>query len=331
MAGVAEAAGSGNEFASVLTAATDTISQNQTLTFTRYVRVVLPLDGYVFWAKSGLLSASALLNAAAFNTAAFNQPQTAAQAAETVQVKGSLHYTTDNQQDETEGFATDHVVFTSEVDIDELNTINPATLFIAEIDGIRFSFSRRAMFYRQSGLYHYQGDAVYPTMETQLLDTLVGFDSRNVVVSNSLPVWLSLNRFMPMFPSFLVPDNVAPPYCAVHIQPDGTRALQSAPYIDAGTGSHYQLAADRVRLTIYGLRNFNALDFLDYVLDYSANTDAIGIMNMPIPRDEKRTQAELNTLAMKKTIEFEVSYLQARVREIGLQHINSAFLNLLPE
>jgi hypothetical protein len=212
------------------------------------------------------------------------------------------------------------VVFTSTKDIEELTDLDPSCIYIGQVDQIRFAFSSRAMLYRQSGLFHYRGDAIYPEMATQVIDKVSSLDTRNVIVSNSLPIWLAMGLPLSVFPSFAVDDNITPPWAAVHIPEEGTTALQAAPYID-DDGSHWQLARDRVRLTVYGLRNYQAQDLVDQVLTYSVNTDLLGIMNMPIVRDAKRTQPELGILAQKKTVEFEVSYYQNRVRDVALQYI----------
>ena len=54
-----------------------------------------------------------------------------------------------------------------------------------------------------------------------------------MIVSNSLPAWLSLNNYNPfygfgnaiqLYPSFLVPQNLPPPFGAVHVVPELTRA-----------------------------------------------------------------------------------------------------------
>ncbi len=42
------------------------LSEMGEITFNRYVRVVLPSDGYVFWVKASLLSAGALIGGPAF-------------------------------------------------------------------------------------------------------------------------------------------------------------------------------------------------------------------------------------------------------------------------
>jgi hypothetical protein len=59
------------------------------------------------------------------------------------------------------------------------------------------------------------------------------------------------------------------------------------------------------------------------VNQFSVDTDALGIMSMPIMRDEKRGQMELQAIAMKKTIEFDVSYYQTRINDIARQLVES--------
>ena len=330
MTNVNEAPDSLRNFAAGLAAGVDTISENQVVTFTRYERLILPLDGFAYWVRADLIAPSARIGGSAFGSFRPGQAAQVALPAPTIQVKGSLHYTSENQQSEDEGFAVNRVIFTSEYEIEQLNIAGPTVIYIGEFDGLKFAFSRRGL-YRQSGLFHYQGDALYPALATQLIDKLDGFDTTNVVVSNSLPIWLTLNKFFPMYPSFLVPDNIDPPWCSVHIGPDATTAIQPIPRIDAGDGSHYQLCQDRVNLTIYGSRNFNVLSFMDYINEFSLNTDAFGLMNAPVVRDGKRTQSELTILAMQKVIDFEISYYQSAVRDIALQDIKSVFITFDPE
>jgi hypothetical protein len=334
MAQVDEAVGQASPLNADLKAGLENISQNQTVTFTKYVRLVLPLDGYVFWVKADLLSQSALFNAGAFNTAEFNEGQSIVTPAATETVKGSLHYASDTRQDEAEEYTINRVVFTAEQPIKAFNEIGQNVLFIGTFQGIKFAFSRRESFYQQAGLHHYVGDAVYSTLDSQLVDSIDGFDTRNVIVSNSLPIWLSMNGYVQqpwdafgnpvtLYPSFLVPLNLPPPYGAVHIQPDSTRALAAAPTFSP-TFSHTQLVTEKVRVTLYGLRNFNALDFVDFVSQFSVNTDLLGVMNQPVVHDEKKTQTELLAIAMKKTVEFEINYLQHRVNDVARQLILQA-------
>jgi hypothetical protein len=331
-----------------------TLSQNQKVTFRKYVRLVLPLDGFVFWVNASLVSQQALYNATLFNTTAYNATEGAAPTGELeVTVEGSLHHNATNQQLEQESFSINRVVFTTLNEIQDLNAVTSNVIYIGEFDfqaepewltenpsarRIRFAFSNQGYFYKAAGLFHYQGDAIYPVMETQIIDSLAGFDGRSLVVSNSLPAWLSLGgnppvwatprTLFPLFPSYAVPDNLLPPYASVHIDPDQTQAIGSAPVIGQDS-SHTQLAQDTVRITLYGLRNDDALDFMDAVNDFSVNAGLIGIMNVPTIRDQKRTQVELGILAIEKTAEFQVSYYQSRVNQYARQIIKEAVPSIL--
>lgn len=334
MATAAEAALSKTPLGSDLAAGLESLDLNQVITFTRYQRLVLPLDGYVFFVKAALLGPSALINAALPNRSAPNQAPAAVTPVRTFDAKGSMHYATDTRQEAAETYGANRMIFTSEEEINDLNEIDPGTLWIGEFDGTRFAFSSRGSFYKQADLYHYTGFAIYADMATQIIDSPAGFDSRNVIVSNSLPAWLALNGYNPgygfgnpsliLYPSFLVPNNLPPPYGAVDIPPELTRALASAPRLDSRTSTHSQLCSDTVRITLWGTRNFSALDFVDCVNQYSRDFGVIGLMNMPVIRDEKRTQSELGTIAQKKSVEFEVSYVQARINDIAQQIIRSA-------
>lgn len=344
MATVDEALLSGRSpLASDLAEGVNAISSEQVVRFTKYVRLVLPLDGFVFWVRADLLSPSALANAFVANPfyldgagapvgVPLNSAPRLITPAAFVDAKGSLHYATDTRQEEASTYAQNRVVFTSLDEVQDLNEIGPNVLFIGTIDGVRFAFSTRGSFYRQAKLYHYVGNAVYSELDTQLVDKLDGFNSRDVVVSNSLPLWLALNGYVPfygfacpitLYPSFLVPNNLAPPYGSVHIAPESTRSLAGAPFLTSSS-THSQLCAETVKVTMFGARNFTALDFLDCVMQRSRDYEDFGIMNMPAVRDEKRTQAELNAIAQKKSVVFEISYYQQRVNDVARQMILSA-------
>jgi hypothetical protein len=322
MPSVSETTGAKGQLAAGLADGVETISENQTVHFVKYLKLVLPIDGYVFWLRSDLVGPSAAFNAASFNSTFFNQPYRPLHSQASFDASGSMHYSTDTFQNEDDSPSINHMIFTSLEPLDDLNDVSPQVMYIGEFDGLKFVFSSRAKFYKQADLYHYRGDAIYPTMLPQIIDDPASLDTRNVIVSNSLPIWLQLNQIMPMYPSFLVPDNLAPPYGVVHIMPEGSRALQAAPFMDK-LGSHYQLVVDKVRITIYGLRNFNAMDWVDYVNQHTLDSDDMGIMNMPTIRDEHRNQNELNVIAQKKSIEYEVNYYQTRARTIARKFILS--------
>lgn len=289
------------------------VSLDQEVIFTQYTRYVLPLDGTVFWLKTQMMN-----------------------------VRGSMHITINKQQNVDETVAINRVYFTTGAAIARFNDIGPNIIWVGRYHDTLFAFTQSDAHFKQSGFFHYAGNALYPAFANMLVDTGDQLPVDTLVVSNSLPAWLSLvtydrvwlnppNPHITLYPSYLVPDNLRPPYGVVDIPPADTRALSSVPALGPvrpignavlgqprGTtldSSHWQFAADRVKVTLYGTTNQQALDFYDLVMRYSMDQDIIGIMNTPIMRDEKRTQAELGILAMKKSIEFEVSYYQNRVNE----------------
>jgi len=326
MASAVEAATAKPQLGSGLAQGVETLSNNEQVTFTLYVKLVLPLDGYVFWVNASLLTDSALFNASQYNKLLYNNYPEGVPARQLV-ASGSFHFSSDVQMLEDRQTVFNHTTFTSLVEIADFNLINPQFQYIATYQGMRFAFNTRANFYKQADLYHYRGDALYSVMNTQVIDTMTGFDTQSVIVSNSLPIWLSLNQFFPMYPSYLVDQNIVPAYAAVDINPSLTTALQDFPLLDPDSNP-FQLVKDTVKITMYGIRNHEALNFVQYILDYSRNTDNIGLMNMPVMQDEKMTQSELGIMAQKKTITFEVSYYQTTVNDIARKLIEHAFINL---
>lgn len=213
-------------------------------------------------------------------------------------------------------------------------------LYIGEYGGLRFAFNSRGRYYKQADLHHYVGTAVLPALESQIVDDVAGFDTESEIVSNSLPLWLGMNTYIPPYPgfvcpiplysSYLVPANIPPPYGVVHISPDTTKAVLGTAYLDQTLG-HWQLATEVVRVTLYGARNAEVMDFLDFINQYSYDWNYVGLRNPPIVRDEKRTQSEMTVLAMKKTIEFEISYQQHAARNLARQLIERALVTYLPQ
>jgi hypothetical protein len=151
---------------------------------------------------------------------------------------------------------------------------------------------------------------------------------------------LSLNLFypifpypssqgFPLFPSDLVPNNIRPPYGSVDIPPEKTTALQMVPRLNRYS-DHWQVAQDTVKITFYGLNNNLALGFQDYVNWNMLNVDKVGLMNLPIMQDEKKTQEELSVIAQKKSITYKVSYNQHAMFEIARQLITQTFVDYHP-
>src|SRR5271166_4651441 len=246
----------------VLKQGLETIAADQTIDFVRYVKLVLPLDGYVFWVRGDLTSPSAVFNRMGFGSGAlFNQPRTCETPAQVISIKGSLHRATEKKQDESRNFGLTRVIFTSEdpVHADFLN-VSPHCIYIGSYRDLRFSFSNTKNIYQQAGIWHYYGDVIYPYMESQIIDKISGFNARQLIVSNSLPAWLALNNYepfygfgntVPLYPSSLVESNIVPPFGAVHIVPGTTEGLQSTPHLSLNS-SHYQQSRER-DVTLYGL------------------------------------------------------------------------------
>lgn len=303
------------ELNGALVAGIDDISQYRQVAFYTYSKAVLPADGFVFWLRTGAFTAS-----------------------------GMLHHAADRTQDEADTSTVDSVVFTTKEPIVALNQQNSDTLIVGLVEGVRYAFVRHALYAEQAAIWHYQGNSITADLGTQLIDDPSQFDNTQLIVSNSLPAWLQIVSYTPiwlvppnpgitLYPSYLVPDNLTPPYGVVHIDPDGIRALQAVPLLLpinlGGTPPvigtrHTQLSAERVRVTLYGANNNMAQDFLDTVLRYSLDTDVIGLMNMPIVRDGKSTWPEGMIIAQQKFIDFEVSYIQTRTIAVAQQMILSA-------
>lgn len=288
------------------------LSLDQVVTFTEYVRHVLPLDGFLFWLKT-----------------------------QSTQIRGSLHYVATKRQSEDETAGINQVVFTTATEIQNFNEIGPLRLLVGEIDGIRFAFSQQQNFYASAGLFHYVGEALNPALATQLIDVGMEPSDDTLIVSNSLPAWLTLRNYNPiwlqpanpgitLYPSFAIPANLTPPYGSVHIEPSKTFAIQAFPAF-TNRMRHWQLASDMVRITLYGLTNNDALDFQDLIVNYSQDTDDFGIQNMPIVQDDKRTQSEFGILAMKKTIDVQVSYYQNRMNDLARKLILHANFTIYPQ
>lgn len=337
MANVFETSGAKPQLASGLAEGVNTLSGNEQITFTLYVKLVLPLDGYVFWVNAALLTDTAIYNAAQYDRLLYDN-YNGAVPARSITAQGSFHLAQELHQLDDRTTVYNHITFTSLQPIQDFNLINPQLIYVATYQNVQFAFSRKDNYYKQADLYHYRGDALYSIMDTQLIDSMTDFDTTSVIVSNSLPIWLSLNQYFPMYPSYLVEQNLPPPYASVEIIPSNTEALGQFPIVNnvlinggatpSTQSTINQLATDTVKISIYGIRNNEALNFANYVFQYSMNTDNIGIQNMPIMQDEKVTQPEFGIIAMKKTITFKVSYYQNTVNNVAQQLIKKAFISV---
>ncbi|EAW6600879.1 hypothetical protein FGH97_24420 [Salmonella enterica] len=299
------------ELNATLTQGLDDLSRFQVVTFTKYIRKVLPLDGFVFWVKASVLSSA---------------PDSEL---DTVNVKGYLHLTTESIQDDEQLYDRNVVTFTAQADIDPFNDIGSDVLYIGEFFGIQFSFSRRTGLNEPANLYHYSGEAIFPYMRSQIINSADDIDLADVVVSNSLPIWLSLSQFMPMYPAMLSVQNLVPPYATVKC---GEPSPVAGAFCLDEKQNQYQLVSEDVTITVTGLRNAAVEDFLRYVQDYTLSDKAeMGVMNIPVIQDERITQNELNIIAMRKKVKFKVNYYQQRMRNVARRLITSAIPSIYVE
>ena len=94
MASVEETIGAKTQLGSGLADGLNTISANETVTFSLYVKLILPLDGYVYWVIASLLTDTAIYNAAQYNFSEFNNQGGPALPPKQLVVKGSFHFHT---------------------------------------------------------------------------------------------------------------------------------------------------------------------------------------------------------------------------------------------
>lgn len=331
MSAVDEILGAKTPMGADLDQGTRALALDQDIEFTLYVRVVLPLDGYVFWVRSDLVAQGTVKPLLTAEQQAYVEEHQSIDG-RVFAVKGSLHYSADVLQEEGELWTRDAVVFTALEEVEDLNEIAPGLMWIGTFGGLRFGFSSLSTRYQQAGLWHYHGIAIYPDAYPQIIDRIQDF-ATDLIVSNSLPAWLAMAGYAPpwafwrapppIYPSMTSPLNARPPFVTVHVLPESTVALASAPTIDRQTSSHTQLCTDTVRLTLWGMTNAAALDFVDMTYRYSLDTARFGVMNIPSVKDEKRGQVELGLVTMKKTVEFQVSYLQQTMRSVAQQVIKT--------
>lgn len=314
MSSVADALLGKGPLASALGQAVETISDDETLTFTLYNRAVLPLDGLVFWIASTT----------------------------TQTVEGSFHYAINTEQDEASSQAITEVLFATETQLDNLLTASPMTKWIAIVDGLHVAFTRAKNFYDEAGLYHYVARALLPTEASQVIDSPTSLNPSLLIASNSLPAFLLLNTYTPpyycpyipanlptLYPSFLVPANLQPPYAVVHVE--RSEAQAPVPWQDANSNP-YQLATDDVRITMYGLSNNQAALLRDAIVAFSRDQQVIGIQgDIGAIRDERQPQSDFLIVAQKKTMMLRVSYLQTAVVNFARQVFKQIQTTYTPE
>jgi len=239
-----------------------------------------------------------------------------------------LHVSQSISQEEDSTYTAQTILFTTKDEVTHFARIDPTQMYITTIpNGSQIAFGSQQNHYQLAGLWHYHGKAIYSTLFGQIVN-----DPRDIfpsleIVSNSLPFWLQMNTAsVPVFPSYLSPLNAIPPYVTAEIY--STSALGQTP-LYTGNQSQSQLVTDQIRFTMYGLNNNAALDFQTMILNTSLDGD-YGIMNMPVPVDEKKPQMEFQVIAQKKTMELQVNYYQNRARQIAQKIIERAFITWIP-
>ena len=322
-----------------LRAGIESISGKQQVTFVLYVRLVLPLDGFVFWVRSDLLSQEALLNSVGYDDTLLGQPAAIVTPAPVIVATGSLHYSSDKIQEANEVYSNNRVIFTSENPIhQDFNVISSEQMYIGTIDGIMFGFSSRGNYFRRAGINHYQGESIYPYMLSQIINELSDLSTDHAIVSNSLPFWLALNNYIPfygfgntipLYPSHLIQSNLRPPFGSVNVVPGSSKAIAAVPTLGPRY-EHDQLVQETVQVVLYGANNDLGATFIDCVIQRSRDYDQFGLVNCPVLQDEHCTQNELSIIAQKKSVEFEISYWQHSSRNLARQIIGQAIPTITP-
>ena len=308
----------------ILQSGYELLSNQQEIVFTKYVRLVLPVDGFIFWVKKSLINLSnGTVNNFMLNSMDVNGSQSINDPSLEFSIKGSLHYTTDNTQENTQTYGKNNIIFTTSTDIDDFNDIGENTLFIGTFKDVQFAFNSRGGWYEQAGLYHYTGESINPIMRSQLINELNFFDDSKIV-NDSLPIFMALNKYCPVYPAFRGLQNARPPYISIDVIE--TVALQQLPTEDLNS-NRSQWCKDTVKLTLFGLNNNASLDYLWYVINAGLNNVDFGISNAPSFKKIDIPQSELNVTANAKELMIEINYYQERALNIAMQLITSAFIN----
>jgi hypothetical protein len=254
-----------------------------------------------------------------------------------VEVQGSFHYSSTINQDEDATVDSNNVIFTSLSEIQAFNQIGPDYLYICHYRDLTFAFSSRGRLYEQSDLYHYAGSALRSRHQTQIIDDPNQFNP-TLVVSNSLPIWLNMPNYVPPYPgfvcpiplysSYLVDDNISPPFGSIHIEDTETIEMGSAfgPRLQQS-----QLCREKVKVHLYGADNLMASNFVAFVEQYSLDWMKLGLSDSPAIKDIKLTQPEFKILAQRKLIIFEINYRQNVVRDEARQFILHAKVQFIPQ
>jgi len=244
-----------------------------------------------------------------------------------VLVQGSFHYDSTVNQEEDALYDSNTVIFTALQEVQAFNMISYNYLYIGHYNNLTFAFSHRGRLYEQADLYHYRGQSLRSRSLTQIVDDPSQFNP-TLVVSNSLPIWLNMPNYVPpypgftcpipLYPSYLVADNLPPPFGSVHIENTETIEMGSAfgPRLQQS-----QLVKERVKIHLYGCDNLMASDFVAFVEQYSLDWMKLGLSDSPAIQDVKQPSPEFEILSQRKLVTFEINYRQWAVRDEARQFI----------
>lgn len=273
------------------------LSGQQSISFTRYARTIIPADGFVYWMNTG----------------------------SSFMAKGSFHYSTDNEQNDTQTVGKNSVVFTTTEAIDDFNVVGDSTLYIGTIDNIQFAFTQRGKLYKAANLYHYTGHSINPIMRSQIIDNILTFDN-STICNDSLPIFMSMNHLCPVYPAFRVDQNIRPPYAVIDVK-DSVPLQQMA--TEDMMSNRAQWIKDTVKVTLFGMNSNLALDYIWYMTAAAlADGAAFGIMNAPVAKKIDIPQSDINVTANAKEIIFDVNYYQNRTLNIAKFLIEQAFISV---
>jgi hypothetical protein len=313
--------------AGALSAGLDNIRYGQEIAFTPYIRLVLPIDGFVFWVRYDQVGAETLKDAGLLDEGA--QPIT---------VDCDIHMATSTDQSEDENIDVSNVVVTTKQEVRPFHDAIVTVMWLAESEGVRFAINSRKSFSQQANVFHYVGKTIYPAMMTQIIDDASQFNLRELVLSNSTALWLfiasDIHRAVwlpgftfPLFPKYLIPDNLDPPYGVVSPLEGTIRGINLAPTYSL-TFSRDHFVEEEVDIILYGCPHRIAADFVDSVLGYTLAETTFGIQNTPTIKDEPRQQTELSVLAQKKRINFKINFHQRVLRDMAIRLITKCVPNI---
>jgi hypothetical protein len=144
---------------------------------------------------------------------------------------------------------------------------------------------------------------------------------------NYVPPYPGFTCPLPLYPSYLVTDNLSPPFGAVHIEDTETIEMGSSfgPRLQQS-----QLCKEKVKIHLYGADNLMASNFVAFVEQYSLDWMKLGLSDSPAIKDLKLTQPEFKILAQRKMVEFNINYRQNVARDEARQFILGAKVQFYP-